>query len=68
MKLLKRPVVVSLLISSAIIAGVLVYALATARNVDEKPFIIYFSLIAFPFVWLLIWAFAYAIAFFSREE
>jgi hypothetical protein len=51
----RRPVLSSLLITAAIAAAFLTYMLTTARNVDEKPFILYFTLLAFPFAWLALW-------------
>ena len=60
--MIKRPAVTSLVIALVITLGCASYMLATARNVDEKPFILFFALLAFPFGWFLLWAFVSAIA------
>jgi hypothetical protein len=59
---IKRPVLTALLVAVVLALAVMGYGLATARNPDEKPFIIYFTLIALPFAWFLIWIFLGAIA------
>ena len=53
--MIKHPVIASLLIAGGlaiVAAGVM---LSTTRNVDEKPFVIYFTLVAFPFAWFFVW-------------
>jgi hypothetical protein len=52
---IKHPVASSLLIAFAIALCFAGYMLATTRNVDEKPFIIYFTLVLLPFGWFLLW-------------
>jgi len=59
---IKHPVLGSFLIAAAVTACFLVYALGATRNVDEKPFIVFFTLVAFPFGWFLVWIFLGAIA------
>lgn len=51
----KHPVLASFAIAAALTLAVCGYLLATTRNVDEKPFVLYFSLLGLPFVWFLVW-------------
>jgi hypothetical protein len=59
---IRRPVLTSFLVAAAIALCFLAYVLATARNVDEKPFMLFYTLVLFPFAWFLIWIFLGAIA------
>jgi hypothetical protein len=59
---IKRPAAISFLIAAAIALGLAGYMLANARTVDEKPFILFYSLVAFPFAWFLAWAILSVIA------
>jgi len=53
--MLKHPVLASMGIAAVIcVVGTGIW-LTTARNVDEKPFMIFFGLLGFPFVWFLAW-------------
>lgn len=52
--MIKHPVITSLLIAAAISLGLAGYMLANARTVDEKPFIFFFALVAFPFAWFFV--------------
>ena len=60
--LIKHPLIASFLIAAVPTAAFLTYMLSTARNVDEKPFILFFTLVAFPFGWFLVWIFLGAAA------
>jgi hypothetical protein len=53
--MLKHPVLASMGIAAVICIVIIGFWLAGARNVDEKPFIIFFGLLGFPFVWFAVW-------------
>jgi len=62
---IKRPVVTSLLIAVVIALGFMGYMLAQSRTVDEKPYIFFFTLVALPFAWFLVWIFLGAIVIYG---
>jgi Na+/H+ antiporter NhaC len=53
--MIRRPVITSLLIAGGLAIVAAAVMLSTTRNVDEKPFVIYFTLVAFPFAWFFVW-------------
>ena len=53
--MLKHPVLASMGIAVVVCMVVIGFWLAGARNVDEKPFIIFYGLLGFPFVWFIAW-------------
>jgi hypothetical protein len=66
--LIKRPIIASFLVAAVPTAAFLAYMLATTRNVDEKPFIVFFTLLAFALGWFLVWIFLGAIAWWQSQE
>ena len=66
--MLKRPVLVSMGIAAVICIAFVGFMLARSRNVDESPFIMFFGLLGFPFVWFIAWIVVNAIAWGSEMK
>jgi len=60
--LIKRPLIASFFIAVVPTAAFLAYMLPATRNVDEKPFIVFFTLVGFAIGWFLVWIFLAAAA------
>jgi len=53
--MLKHPVLASMGISAVTCVVAIGLMLSGAGSVDEKPFIIFFGLLGFPFLWFILW-------------
>jgi hypothetical protein len=54
---LRRPVLTSFLVAVLVALALGGYMLAQSRTVDEKPFILFYSLVALPIAWFFVWIF-----------
>jgi hypothetical protein len=64
--MIKRPVLASFLTAVVIALGFMGYMLAESRTVDEKPFILFYSLVALPIAWFFAWIFLAAIGWWQE--
>jgi hypothetical protein len=60
--MLKRPVLTSFLVGVVVALAFGGYMLAQSRTVDEKPFILFYSLVALPIAWFFAWIFLATLA------